>query len=145
MPKVEKSIVVPYTQQQMFELVNDVASYPAFLPFCSSTEVISSQADCLEASLTLSKGGISKSFTTRNTLVPYESMTVSLLDGPFKSLEGDWRFVDYRPGVTQIQLDMSYEFDSKMLAMVFGPLFAQVAGSLVDAFYQRAKEVYACK
>ena len=142
MPQVEKSMVVPYTQEQMFLLVNDVRSYPEFLPYCTQTSVISEDFYHLEASLTFAKAGLKKSFTTRNELERSEKMTVHLVDGPFKSLEGHWQFIVYREVYTKVRLDMRYEFSSSSLAWAFGPLFNQVAQSLVDSFYQRAKEVY---
>jgi ribosome-associated toxin RatA of RatAB toxin-antitoxin module len=144
MPRVQKSILVPYTPEQMFVLVNDVAQYPVFLPFCTASHVVEATADCIVAGLTLAKGGMSKSFTTRNVLTPFSKMEVTLVDGPFKYLNGHWQFIA-RDSFCQISLDMDYDFDSKMLAMLFGPLFSSVASSLVDAFAERAHEVYSCK
>ncbi len=143
MQRVKKMALVPYTDQQMFDLVNNVQDYPQFLPFCSKTELVSQDANHICASMTFAKGGIEKSFTTRNILTPYEYMEVHLVDGPFKHLEGFWRFVALADGDCRIEFELNYEFNSRMLMMLFGPLFSHVANTLVDTFIKRADEIYA--
>jgi ribosome-associated toxin RatA of RatAB toxin-antitoxin module len=142
MAQVKKTAEVPYSAQQMFELVNDVAQYPSFLPFCQAAQVLSSDHDHLEAQLTFAKGGLHKSFTTRNHLTAFQRMDVTLVDGPFKHLAGTWLFSALAEDQCRIDFELNYTFDSKMLAMMFGPLFSQVANSLVDCFLQQAKVVY---
>jgi ribosome-associated toxin RatA of RatAB toxin-antitoxin module len=90
----------------------------------------------------LSKGGINKSFATLNRLQPGKMIEMRLLEGPFKRLEGYWRFDTLREGACKVSLDMDFEFSSRMLGMVVGPVFTQVANTLVDAFCRRAEEVY---
>ncbi len=143
MQRVKKMAVVPYTDKQLFDLVNNVQDYPDFLPFCAKSEVVSQDESHLCACLTFAKGGIEKSFTTRNTLTPYEYMEVHLVDGPFKRMEGFWKFVALADGHCRIEFELDYEFNSRMLSMVFGPLFNQVASTLVDTFVKRADDIYA--
>lgn len=140
---VKKMAVVPYSDQQMFDLVNDVESYPDFLPFCSKAEVVSQDEKHLCACLTFAKGGFEKSFTSRNTLTPYSQMEVSLVDGPFKRMEGYWKFDTMAQGYCQIEFKLEYEFNSHLLMVMFGPLFNQVANTLVDTFCKQADVRYA--
>jgi len=142
MPTINKSAIVPYKAEQMYGLVNDIESYPEFVPGCDSSEVLSRTEDEVRASLTLSSAGMSKSFTTLNRLQPAKMIEIRLLDGPFKQLEGFWRFEDQANSSSRIVLDLEFEFSNRLLAMMFGPLFYQMASRLVDAFKDRANEVY---
>src|SRR5689334_5101821 len=94
MRKVHKNALVPYSAADMYALVNDVARYPEFLPWCRGSEVLESDATEMRARLDLVRGRFNKSFTTRNYLTPGSAITMTLEDGPFKKLEGRWRFTD---------------------------------------------------
>lgn len=142
METIDRSALVHYTPEEMFALVNDVASYPEFLPWCSGSEVLSESADELTARIDFSVGGVSKSFTTHNNNTPFSGIVISLVEGPFSSLEGNWRFDPLGDAGCRIALSMQYGFSSKMVAMVVGPVFGKIANSLVDAFMHRAVEVY---
>jgi ribosome-associated toxin RatA of RatAB toxin-antitoxin module len=125
----------------MYQLVNDIATYPAFLPWCKASEIVSQNEDEIHAKLTLAGGGFQKSFTTCNYLQLNKMIEIRLLDGPFRQLEGFWRFESMDSGC-RVVLDLEFEFSSKLIGMAFGPIFNQVATTLVDAFCKRAKEVY---
>lgn len=146
MKRIQKSALVPYTAQEMYELVNDSARYPEFLPWCTGARVLKEQDGERWASLDLSKAGIAKSFTTVNRLFPGERIEMRLADGPFKHLAGAWRFTplvqDGRDLGCKVELDLSFEFAGGLVSMAFGPVFSQIAGTLVDAFQQRARSVY---
>lgn len=142
MPKVSKSALLEYSAAQMFNLVNDIASYPKFLPWCSGARILKQDDDMIEASIDISHSGVHKSFTTRNTLLPYQSIQLNLLDGPFKSLQGFWHFQALQEDACKVSLELEYEFSSKLLGLVVGPVFNQIANSLVDAFCDRAGIVY---
>ena len=142
MPKVSKSALLSYSAAQIFNLVNDIPAYPEFLPWCSGARVLRQDDNMVEASVEISHSGVNKSFTTRNILTPYESIELNLLDGPFKSLQGVWRFQALQENACKVSLDLQYEFSSKLLGLVVGPVFNQIANSLVDAFCERAKSVY---
>jgi len=139
---VHKVAKVPYTQQQMFDLVNDVASYPEFVPACESTDIHSQNEEHIEATLVFVGAGMHKSFTTRNELEPFHTMTMHLVDGPFKTLHGIWKFDVVDETHCEVSLDLEFEISGRMLSMVFGPVFHQIANKLVDAFVRRAHEVY---
>ena len=143
MTTITRSSLVLYTPDQMFDLVNDVEAYPSFLPWCRSSNIISKDNDVILASLELAKGGIHHVFSTKNTLVQGKSITIELIDGPFKHLEGFWQFgmIGDNQGC-RIQLDMDFEFSNRLISMALGPIFTQISGSLVDAFCKRAQEIY---
>ncbi len=142
MTTIHKSALVPYSAEQMYKLVDDVETYPDFLPWCKAAEEISRNQDEVEASLDISHSGVHKSFTTRNRLQPGQSIEMQLVEGPFKHLNGIWRFETLGEAGSKVGLELEFEFSSKLLGMTFGPLFSKIANSLVDAFIQRAQKVY---
>jgi ribosome-associated toxin RatA of RatAB toxin-antitoxin module len=139
---VTRSALVPYSADQMYALVQDVESYPEFLPWCTSTTVHSRNATELDATLELSRGSIQKSFRTRNALRPGRSMTMELVDGPFNHLEGVWRFEQLGSEGSKVQLNLDFEFKSRITDSLFGPYFEETCSSLVDSFTKQASKVY---
>lgn len=133
---------MPYSAQQMFEVVNAVDEYPLFLPWCASSAIVSQTESSMEASILMKKGKLNHSFSTRNTIKQGELIHMNLLNGPFKSLSGDWVFSPLSDNNCKIELKLEFEFSSKIIAMLIGPVFTQIANSLVDAFCQRAHQVY---
>lgn len=142
MPVIHRSAIVPFSAESMYDLVNDIACYHEFVPYCTSSIVHEKNEDEIRATLILSAKGIKKSFTTLNRLQKNRLMEIQLVDGPFKQLEGFWRFEDRDENHSEVILDLEFELSNKIMAMMFGPVFQQVAGSLVDAFVVRAKEIY---
>lgn len=142
MESIDRSALVSYTPQEMFALVTDVNAYPQFMPWCSGAEVLSSESNDMVARIDFAVGGVSKSFTTRNRHEPDAEVGIQLVDGPFSQLQGRWRFEPLGEEGCKISLFMEYDFSSKMVSMVVGPVFSKIANSLVDAFQKRAAEVY---
>ena len=142
MPAINKTVMVSYAQEAMYALVNDVDRYSEFVPYCVSSTVLNRNDDEVRATLAFAHKGIHKSFTTLNRLQPHQMIEIFLVDGPFKRLEGFWRFEVETEKSSRIILDLEFEFSNRLLAMMFGPVFNQVAVTLVDAFTQRAKAVY---
>ena len=143
MTTITKKLLVLYTSNQMYNLVNDVESYPAFLPWCHGSKIISESKDVISASLDLVTGGISHTFSTRNKLIRGQSITIELIDGPFQYLEGYWQFRPFKYGNgCQMQLHINFDFSSRIISMTLGPILTQILNSLVNAFYKRAKEIY---
>lgn len=142
MATVKKSALVLYSAADMYALVNDIESYPQFLPWCRSTRVASRTEDEVRATIEIVKGGVHKSFTTINRAQKHKMIDIRLLEGPFKRLEGYWRFEPLRAGACKISLDMEFEFSSHLLRIAVEPVFKQIANSLVDAFCRRAMELY---
>lgn len=143
MTTITRSSLVMYTPEQMFNLVNDVNAYPQFLPWCRGSRIISQNEHVISAALDIAKGGIHHEFSTRNTLKPHQSIRIELIDGPFRHLEGHWQFnpIGDNEGC-RVQLDMDFEFSTRLLDLVLGPVFTQISGSLVDAFCKRAQAIY---
>lgn len=142
MRKVKRSALVPHTAQEMFELVDDVEAYPEFLPWCNDAKVQSRTDDTVVATLELHRGSVSKHFTTRNTRRPYEAIDMALIDGPFRHLDGGWRFRDISEHGSEVSLQLEFEFDSRMVDMIFGRFFEDTLKALVEAFTRRAAAVY---
>ena len=142
MHSVRRSALVPYHAADMFRLVDDVESYPEFLPWCSDARVERRDGDVLVASLELHRGAIRKRFTTRNTRREPERIDIELLGGPFRVLEGGWRFGELGDAGCKVSLELDFEFDSKMLDLALGRYFEQMCGSLIDAFTRRRRAVH---
>lgn len=142
MPLVNRSALVPYRAEQMYALVDDIEQYPAFLPWCRSAREWSRTDDEVKATLELQQGPVQKTFTTCNRLQRNKMIEMRLVEGPFHHLEGFWRFVDLGGEASRVSLDLEYEFSSRLLKMAIGPIFGQIANTLVDAFCKRAIELY---
>ncbi|AVY94620.1 MULTISPECIES: type II toxin-antitoxin system RatA family toxin [Microvirgula] len=142
MPVIEKTVLVAHSPAQMFNLVNDVPRYPKFLPWCSHAEVVESGNGEMVASLHIDYLRIRQHFTTRNRLVDNERIDMDLVDGPFKHLSGGWRFQPLGDIGCKIVFELSYDFSSKLLEKVIGPVFSRIMTSLVDAFIREADKLY---
>lgn len=139
---VKKSRVVPFSCEQMYQLVDQVEHYAEFLPYCASSIVHHRDTDEVQATLVISAAGMSKSFTTRNLLQANKMIEIRLVDGPFSHLEGFWRFDSVEEGCL-ISFDLEFEFAGRMMSMLLGPIFEQVTNKMVDAFCERAEALYA--
>lgn len=142
MAHIERSALVMHSAEAMFNLVNDVKAYPEFLPWCVASRVISETEEELQASLTIKKGGIEQTFSTRNSKQRPVQMTMQLVDGPFKQLHGVFRFQALSPVACKVILELDFEVAGKLLSMTLGPVFKQAANTMVDAFVKRADTVY---
>ncbi len=138
---ISRCAKVPFSPQQMFDLVNNVAEYPQFLPWCAKTQVESQSENHMQASVHIVKGPISKAFSTINTLIPHERIEMRLKQGPFKHLEGVWSFEGLAQGC-KVSFHLNFEFQNTLLALTMGPLFNQIAQTLLQAFTTRAHHVY---
>lgn len=142
MKSVHKHAIVRYPAPIMFELVDDIESYPKFLPWCQSARILKREPPWLEAELMIARGGFRQSFATRNYNVPPEEIRMSLLHGPFQYLEGIWRFQALREDACKISFDLEFEMASRLGSLAFGTLFNQICDSMVAAFSSRAKQLY---
>lgn len=131
-----------YSTKEMFDLVNDVEAYPEFLPNCSDSKIVSQHDNNMTASLEISKAGIKKWFTTENTFIDEQTVALRLVDGPFKMLQGRWYFQALDKTACKVNLELEFEFSSKLVELAFGKIFNDVAKNMVSAFTQRAKQVY---
>ena len=142
MHRISKSAIVPYTPQQMFELVNNINDYSQFLNWCDSSSILNQSDNQITASVEINKGGIKQTFSTLNTLTPYKSIAMELVDGPFEELSGEWRFEPLGDNAAKIHLDLQFKFKSMLIDMTLSPVFKNIANSQLDSFVERAKYIY---
>jgi len=139
---VHKSVLLGYSAEQMFALVEKVEDYPLFLPWCGGVNVKQREADRLVATLMINYHGVKQSFTTENINTRPTSMKMALVEGPFKKLLGTWTFTPLRADACKIDFELDYEFSSRVLDSIIGPVFSIIANSFVDSFCKRAEVVY---
>lgn len=126
----------------MFSLVDAVEAYPEFLPWCDGATVIHRDAERTRATIKINYHGATQSFTTENAKQAPQVMSIRLVEGPFRILDGEWRFTALAEDACKIDFRLHYEFSSKLLEMLVGPVFTYIANTLVDAFVPRADKVY---
>ena len=142
MTSIARNALLPYSQQQVYALVNDVATYPQYMDGCVGVEIISSTDECMVARLDLARAGITTSFTTRNTLEPHAGIILTLEDGPFNLFEGNWKFIALAPTACKVHLALDFTLSSKLASVAVGKLIDSVASGLVDSLCVRAKHIY---
>ncbi|HEV7611475.1 MAG TPA: type II toxin-antitoxin system RatA family toxin [Steroidobacteraceae bacterium] len=142
MQVVERSSLVTHTAAQMFALVNDVARYPEFLPWCVSAHVEDISAVERVAAMKIARGVLRTEFTTRNTLRQDEQIHMQLMHGPFRELIGEWRFEAIGTRGSRVNFRVEFEFKNRLTAAAFNAVFEALCGSIVDAFVLRAREIY---
>lgn len=142
MAVVHKSVLLPFSAEQMFALVNGIEEYPQFLPWCGNAHVKERDGDRLVATLAIHYHGVKQTFTTANVNQPPTAIKMTLVEGPFKHLDGNWTFKPLRADACKVEFDLHYEFSSKLLEKVIGPVFSMIANSFVEAFCKRAEAKY---
>ena len=140
MREVKRSALVNKSPAELFALINDIESYPQFVPWCTQARVLSRTEAEILATLTVHQGALRGEFTTRNTLVPDTSVHMQLVSGPFRTLEGQWLLSPLAAAGCRVELAMRFEFKSRLTGVLFESLFERTLGSLIDAFVQRARE-----
>jgi ribosome-associated toxin RatA of RatAB toxin-antitoxin module len=142
MSKIEHSALLEFSAQQMYDLVNQVDRYPEFLPWCAASEILAETDDSMTAMIKIKKGIIEKAFTTENQLIPTQSITMNLINGPFKSMQGLWQFKTLSDTACKTSFSLEFTFDSKLLALTLTPIFTKIADTMIGAFQQRALDIY---
>ena len=143
MSHIQRSALVHYSPAEMYQLVNDVADYASFLPWCRSSEVKNESETEMIASVEIAKGVLNKTFTTHNQLHKNHRIELQLVDGPFKKLSGYWQFDQLKTeNACKVNLELDFEFDNALMSIAAKPIFTKIANSLVDSFCKRAVEVY---
>jgi ribosome-associated toxin RatA of RatAB toxin-antitoxin module len=143
MARVKKSVLVPYSAAAMFDLVDRVELYPQFLPWCAGTRVLEQHPGGKTARIDIDYHHLKAHFTTDNANHPPESIVITLKDGPFRRLHGEWRFAALGPDACRVELELTWEFASDLVGRAVGPMFSHIAGTFIDAFVRRAEAVYA--
>ncbi len=142
MPKVQRSASVPYSAEQMFDLVNDIERYPQFLHWCTGARVDVRHGTSIEATLDIGVLGFTRSFRTRNTLRRPESIQTVLVTGPFRRMRGEWRFTARPDGGSDVSLALQFEVTTTPFGAVFSKVFEELAGAQMSAFTDRAAKLY---
>ncbi len=142
MALVEKSVLVLHSAQQMFDLVDGVELYPQFLPWCGGTDVKWRDEISTVATVMIDFHRIKQSFTTENAKQSPSLIEMKLQDGPFRHLDGSWRFTALDKNACKVEFRLHYEFSSKLLESMVGPVFNHITSNFVDAFVERAERVY---
>ena len=142
MPQVSKSVLVPYSAETMFALVDAVERYPEFLPWCSATEVHLRDALQTVATINIRYAGVAQSFTTENEKEGVTWMRINLRDGPFKTLRGAWHFRALSALACKVELELEYTFANSLLERAVGPVFGMIAETMMDRFVARADALY---
>ena len=140
--EIRRSALVTFSPEQMFDLVVDVERYPQFLPWVTGAELHEKSERDLLASMEMQRAGVSERFTTRNTFERPSMMTLRLVRGPFRLLEGRWGFTPIGAAGTRIELEMRFEFANPVVSLLFGKAFEQSCNSLIDAFIVRARQLH---
>jgi ribosome-associated toxin RatA of RatAB toxin-antitoxin module len=142
MHKVEKTVLVMHSAEQMFALVDAVEDYPKFLPWCGGVDLLERLDTSTSATLHINYHGLKQNFTTQNVKTFPHSMEIELKDGPFKHLDGEWRFTALRENACKIEFILNYEFANGFLEKLIAPVFNHIAATFVDGFVARADKVY---
>ena len=142
MDRVQRSALVMHSAQSMYDLVNDVASYPQFMDGCQASEVLEQSESQMVARLDLKKGGVKTSFMTRNRLQAPSVIEMNLEEGPFKNLKGVWSFKPLTPEACKVSLDLEFEFNNMAVGLAASKLFSTMANQLVDSLCRRADQIY---
>lgn len=142
MQRIERSVLVPYSAERMFRLVEQVDDYPEFLPWCPASHARALPDGSVEATIEIAYLGVHTRFTTRNTAQFPWQIRMSLVEGPFRRLDGHWTFQELAPHASKVALQLQYHFAAGMLGRLIAPVFDKIAGSLVDAFARRAESLY---
>ena len=145
MHKVEKTVLVMHSAAQMYALVDAVEDYPKFLPWCGGVDLLARTETITSATLHINYHGIKQQFTTQNSKQFPHSMQISLKNGPFKHLDGDWRFIALHANACKIEFRLNYEFANGFLEKLISPVFSHIATTFVDGFVARADKIYATK
>lgn len=139
MREVKRSALVNRTPEQVYAVIDDVGSYPQFIPWCRHATVLSRTPAEVVATLGVQQGPVHGEFTTRNRLEPGRGIHMQLVSGPFRALEGEWRLAPIAGGGCRVELEMRFAFKSAITGVLFESRFAETLASLVDAFVSRAR------
>jgi ribosome-associated toxin RatA of RatAB toxin-antitoxin module len=140
---VSRSALLPYTADQIYSIVTDIDAYPEFLNWCSAAEIISESDDEVMAKLSIAYGKLNLNFTTRNVMRVNNCVTMSLVEGPFSKLNGQWTIQGLNDNACKVSLEMDFKFSNILTQKLFGRIFQSVIAAQLDAFQKRAETLYA--
>lgn len=141
MRQVERSAIVPFSAEAMFDLVADIESYPLFLPGCTGARIRTREGNVVVGTVSLAQDPLRMEFTTRNELHRPQRISMALEEGPFRELSGAWEFTPLAADGCRVSLKLGFAFDSRMAEALLGPAFEALCNRLVDAFVRRARDL----
>ena len=142
MNDIRRSALLPYSAERVYALTNDVEAYPQYMDGCVGAEILFADDNTMEARLDLSRAGIRMSFTTRNSLTPPRRIVLSLVDGPFEKLKGEWELLALGDAACKVSLHLRFALSGALVGAATKQLFNSVANNLVDALVKRANQQY---
>lgn len=142
MLNVNKTVIVPYTPEQMFKLVDDVENYKHYLPWCTHSEERERTDNTLVGAVYLEYLKVKTHWVTKNTNTPFSKIEMALVDGPFKALTGEWEFIPLGDSGCKIIFNLHYKFESIIIEKIIGPVFSFVSKNIVDCFIKEANKKY---
>ena len=142
MAQVEKTVLVPYSAAQMYQLVDAPEHYPEFVPWCGGVDLQSRDDTTTVATLHIDYHGLKQHFTTCNSKVFPTRMEIELVDGPFSHMDGIWHFIPLGEDACKIEFRLNYAFSSHLLEKLIAPVFSHIANTFVDTFVERAEKIY---
>jgi ribosome-associated toxin RatA of RatAB toxin-antitoxin module len=137
---IKKHALVLHNKEKMFTLVDRVEDYPNFLPWCSKTQVIKRSEKITKATILINYHNIKQSFTTENVKIFPTKMNINLIDGPFKTLKGEWNFIEIEKDTCKIEFELQYEFSNHILDKLISPVFNMIANTFIDNFVAKANK-----
>ena len=140
--QVDRQALVQHSSEQMFKLVDDIESYPNYLSSCNGATILRREQNMVEAELCLSKSGIEQRFSTRNINSPFERIEMQLLNGPFKSLHGQWTFTEIADAGCRVSFHLEFEMQRSLLSKMIASVVVEASNKLVDVICQRADQLY---
>lgn len=143
MNQVKKSVLVPHSARQMYDLVDNVERYPEFLPWCGGAKILEREGKTTIAAIDVAYSGLHHRFSTRNESEPGSMIDITLRDGPFRHLDGCWRFIPLSETACKVEFELTYAFSNNVLEKIMGPAFHPIANGMMDAFVRRADKLYA--
>ena len=142
MPQINRSALMPFKQEDIFNLVNDVEAYPDFLPWCSSAKILEKSPDHVLAKLTLKRVGVSYDLVTRNHLSPFKSIDIEFVEGPLNSLNGRWAFTELGDLGCKVEMSLRFELKKQLIDKAIGSILENAAEDMVKLFSSRAESVF---
>jgi ribosome-associated toxin RatA of RatAB toxin-antitoxin module len=143
--RVERSVLVNYSPEEMFALVDAIEQYPEFLPWCGGSTVEARDDERTRASILIDYHGVKKRFSTENAKTRPSRIDMKLVEGPFRHLDGTWSFLALGERACKVQFRLEYEFASHILGKLVGPVFEHIAKTFIEAFIARAEKVYGAR
>jgi ribosome-associated toxin RatA of RatAB toxin-antitoxin module len=142
---IQRSALVPYGAEAIYQLVNAVETYPQFMDGCVGAKILAQDSTQMEARLDLAKGGMRYSFVTRNRLFPPNRIELELVEGPFDKFSGEWAFQPLQDHASKVSLHLEFELSSRLLGFAARKIFDGIANQMVDALVKRAHQVYGAR